>query len=52
MLWKGLELLSMNGGRFEIKQLVFTDDTVLVANSEEKLCRLVSQFGRVCKEEI
>ena len=23
----------------------------LVADSEEKLCRLVSEFGRVCEEE-
>ena len=39
----------MNGGRFEINQLLFTDDTALVADSEEKLSRLVSEFGRVCK---
>ena len=44
---KGLELLSANGGRFQIIQLLFTDDTTLVAHSEEKLCRLVSEFGRV-----
>ena len=40
------ELLSVNGGRFEINQLLFADDTPLVADSE-KLCRLVSEFGRV-----
>ena len=44
---KGLELLSGNGGRFKINQL-FTDDTTLVADSE-KLCRLMSEFGRVCE---
>ena len=49
VLWKGLELLSANGGRFEINQLLFADDTALVADSEEKLSRLVSEFGRVCK---
>ena len=49
LLGKGLELLSANGGRFEIKQLLFADDTALVADSEEKLCRLVSEFGRVCE---
>ena len=49
MLGERLELLSVNGGRFEINPLLFTDDTALVANSEEKLCRLVSEFGRVCK---
>ena len=49
VLRKGLELLSTNGGRFEINQLLFADDTALVADSEEKLCRLVSKFGRVCE---
>ena len=37
VLWKGLELLSADGGRFEINQLLFADDTALVADSEEKL---------------
>ena len=49
VLGKGLELLSANGGRFEISQLLFADDTALVADSKEKLCRLVSEFGRVCE---
>ena len=47
VLGKGLDLLSVNGGRFEINQLLLADDTALVADSEEKLCRLVSEFGRV-----
>ena len=46
---KGLELLSAYGGRFDINQLLFADDTALVADSEEKLCRLVNEFGRVCE---
>ena len=46
---KWLELLSANGGRFEIYQLLLADDTALVADLEEKLCRPVSEFGRVCK---
>ena len=33
VLGKGLELLRANGGRFEINQLLFTDDTALVADS-------------------
>ena len=45
---KGLELLSANDGRFEIIQLLFADDTVLLADSG-KLCRLVSEFVRVCE---
>ena len=36
LLGKGLEWLSANGGRFEISQLLFADDTALVADSEEK----------------
>ena len=35
VLGKGLELLSANGGRFEINQLLFADDTALVAGSGE-----------------
>ena len=30
-----------------INQLLFADDTALVADSEEKLCRLVNEFGRL-----
>ena len=36
MLGKGLERLSENAGRFEINQLLFEDDTALVAESKEK----------------
>ena len=49
LLGKGLELLSASGGRFKINQLLFADDTALAADSEEKFCRLVSEFGRVCE---
>ena len=49
VLEKGLELLSANGDWFELNQLLFADDTALVADSEEKLCRLVSEFGKVCQ---
>ena len=36
VLGKGLELVSANGGRFEINQLLFAHDTALVADSKEK----------------
>ena len=49
VLGKRLELQSADGGRFDINQLLFANDTALVADSEEKLCRLVSEFGRVCE---
>ena len=48
-LGKGLELLSANGSRFEINQLLCADDTALVADSEATLCGLMSEFRRVCK---
>ena len=48
VLGNRLQLPIVNGGEFEINQLLFTDDTALVADSEEKLCRLVSEIGRVC----
>ena len=35
VLGKGLELLSANGGRLEINQLLFADDTALMADSEK-----------------
>ena len=38
VLGKELEQLSANGGRFEVTQLLFADDTAQVADSEEKLC--------------
>ena len=38
VLGKGLELPSENDGRFEINQLLFADDTALLADSEQKLC--------------
>ena len=47
VLGKGLELLSANGDRSETNQLLFADDTALVPDSEDKLCRLVSEFGRL-----
>ena len=46
----GRQRLSVIGGRFEINQLLFADDTALVADSEEKLCKLVSEFGRLCEK--
>ena len=41
-----MALLSANGGRFEISQLLSADDTALVADSD-KLCRFVNEFGKV-----
>ena len=38
VLEKGLELLSANRDRIEINQLLFADDTAIMADSDEKLC--------------
>ena len=46
-----MALLRANFGRFEINQLLFADDTALVADLEEKLCRLVSEFGMVMQKK-
>ena len=49
VLGKGLELLRAIRTMFEINQLLFANGAALVADSEEKLCRLMSEFGRVCE---
>ena len=49
VLGKGLELLLADGGRCEINGLFIADNTAIVGDSELKLCRLVSEFGRVCE---
>ena len=41
--------MRLNAGRFAINQILLADDTALVADSEEELCLLVSEFGRVCE---
>ena len=42
VLGKGKKLVGAIGGRFEVNQLLFAGDTALVADSEDKLCRLMS----------
>ena len=49
VLGRGLKLLDGNDRDWEMNQLLFADDTVVVADSEEKLCQLVTEFGRVCE---
>ena len=47
---RGLGLIEGGGGRnWIINQVLFADDTALVADSEEGLQQLVTEFGRVCK---
>ena len=48
VLGRGLKLLDVND-EWELNQLLFADDTVVVADSERRLCQLVTEFGRVCE---
>ena len=47
MLGRRLKLVDGNDNEWELNQLLFADDTVVVADSERKLCQLVTEFGRV-----
>ena len=49
VLGKGLKLVDGNANEWELNQLLFVDDTVVVADSEKKLCQLVTEFGSVCE---
>ena len=49
VLGRGLKLVDGNDNGWDLNQLLFVDDTVVVADSERKLCQLVTEFGRVCE---
>ena len=49
VLGRGLKLVDGNDNEWELNQLLFVHDTVVVADSERKLCQLVTEFGRVCE---
>ena len=49
VLGRGLKLVGGNDNDWELNQLLFADDTVMVADSKRKLCQLVTEFGRVCE---
>ena len=49
VLGRGLKLVDGNDNEWELNQLLFADDTMVVADSERKLCQLVKEFGRVCE---
>ena len=48
MAREGVRLKNADGGEWRLNQLLFADDTALVADSEEALRQLVVEFGRVC----
>ena len=48
VLGSGLKLVDGNDNEWELNQLLFVDDTVMLADSKRKLCQLVTEFGRPC----
>ena len=48
-LGRGLGMKERNGSEWEVSQLLFADDTAMVASTEERLQRLVEEFGAVCE---
>ena len=46
---RGLGLIGDDRQPWKLNQILFADDTALVADSEEALQQLVTEFGRVCK---
>ena len=49
VLGRGLKLADGNDNEWELNQLLFADDTVVVADSKRMLCQLVAEIGRVCE---
>ena len=52
VLGRGLKLVDGNDNEWKLNQLLFADDTVVVADSERNLCQLVTEFGRVCERKL
>uniref|UniRef100_A0A3P9JM39 ribonuclease H n=1 Tax=Oryzias latipes TaxID=8090 RepID=A0A3P9JM39_ORYLA len=48
VLGTGVSMMNTDSSEWSVNQLLFADDTALVADSEESLARLVEEFGRVC----
>ena len=49
VLGTGLKLVDGNDNGWELTQLLFVNDTVVMVDSARKLCQLVTEFGRVCE---
>ncbi len=49
MLSRGLNLMNDDGREWNVNQLLFVDDTALVADLEQRLRHLIEEFGRVCE---
>ena len=45
----GVNLVGVDGRGWELCQVLLADNTTLVADSEDKLQKLLKEFGRVCE---
>ena len=45
----GVNLVGVDGRGWELLQVQFADDTVLLSDSKDKLQQLLEEFGRVCE---
>ncbi|XP_068245368.1 uncharacterized protein [Palaemon carinicauda] len=52
VLGRGLKLIHESDHKWELNQLLFADDRVLVTDTEEKLSRLVIDFRTVWEKEV
>mgnify|MGYP001954116127 CR=1 FL=1 len=50
-LGREAQFMSDNKEKWEVSQLLFADNTVLVEDSKENLERLVNELGRVCNRK-
>ncbi len=49
ILCRGLSLVNADSKEWKLSQLLFLDDTALVADSEGRLKQLLEEFGSACK---
>ena len=49
MLGRGLSLVNDVDREWKIDQLLFGEETTLLADSGEKLCQLLEGFGQMCR---
>ena len=49
MLGRGLRLVNVESREWKVNQMLFANETALVADSQKKLCQLMEKFGQMCR---